>query len=232
MCFVARDAQRGYDKAAAAMESNRAIRQGGAALNPEFLFDSIHEASDLAVATKIAGAALIYFKKKEVKGKFVSDLDAKTTKELQAREKLALDAEAKLAEAETAHKENMRDYEDLQRRQTKASQKLLDQIHAADEDLEEEADGLKSCAVIREKIVKLFEPVSAELVQACLIDRAQPEEGDPTYQPFSNTHLGQEVFTSRGSVNYEFWEQLNILEEVRCDSYLSLSVSLFSQHIC
>ena len=183
------------------------------------------------MATKIASAALTYFKKREVKGKFATDLDAKTAKELQAREKLLLDADAKLAEAETAHKENMHDYENLQRRRTKATQKLLDQIHEADEDMEEEADGLKSCAVVREQIGKLFEPVSAELVQSGLIDRAQPEEGDPTYQPFTNTRLGQQVFTTRGSVNYEFWEQLNILEEVRYVSVLCTFTLCLSRRI-
>lgn len=214
LSVVLRDAQRGYDKAKAAAETNRANRQGAAILNPEFLFDSIHKASDLAVSAKIASTALAAFKKKEVKGKFVTDLEPKTAKELQALEKILSDAENELAEAETAHKDNVRDYEDLQRHQAEATQMHLELLNEAGENTVEEAHGLKSCTDVREEIEKLYYPMSVDLIESGLIDRAHLLEGDVAFHPFTDTRLGQEVFTNRDSVKYEFWDQLNILEEV------------------
>lgn len=224
---VMRDAQRGYDKATTAAETNRANRQGAAILNPEFLFDTIHKASDLAVTAKIASTALAAFKKKEVKGKFVTDLEPKTAKDLQVLEKALSDAENALAEAETTHKDIMRDYEDLQRHQAKATQMHLDLLNEAGENTGEEVNGLNSCTDVREEIEKLYEPMSVELVESGLINRAQLAEGDAAFHPFTDTRLGQEVFTSRDSVKYEFWDQLNVLEEVcYLTSYHSLSTDI------
>jgi len=202
-----------FEQAAAAVELNRVLRASSSTELPEGLVAAAIALATEKLKARVFKSKFTMFKKANVKGKHVGDLDEKVKAEYKVFEGDCLLADKEVAEAADNFADDLADFEGGIRASNKDEHEASGSLIRG---IVEKSDNactyqLKSSAQVREEVASIFDTVVAQMPTDGSLS-LEPEKGDAGYIPFTATRLGKALFTDRGTVELEFWSHMRAIE--------------------